>query len=267
MLASAKRLALGLVLIAAASAALLLSDSGRRRRGTVQQPRVAILQHASQPILDEGVLGMIDGLAEAGFVDGRTIAIRRFNAEGDMATANTIAKEIAGGDADLVLTATTVSLQVVANANRVARKKHIFALVSDPVAAGVGITGERPDQHPPNLAGFGTMQPVRETFAMARKVFPGLKRVGEVWNPAEANSEAQTKIARAVCREMGIELVEANVDGSSGVSEAARSLVARDVDALWALGDVTVLTALETMIAAARGAGIPVFTSIPGSAE
>src|SRR6185369_16349936 len=72
---------------------------------------------------------------------------------------------------------------------------------------------------------------------------------------------------RGVCEEMGIELVEANVDGSAAVAEAARSLVARGVEALWVLGDVTVLTALESVVGAARDAHIPVFTSMPGSAE
>jgi ABC-type uncharacterized transport system substrate-binding protein len=267
MLEALKRLALGLALIVAASAVLLVTDGGRRPSGSARRPRVAILQHASQSIIDEGVAGMIDALAEGGFSDGRTVSIRRFNAEGDVATANTIAREIAGGDYDLILTATTVSLQVVANANREARKPHVFALVTDPVAAGVGITGERPDQHPPYLVGYGTMQPVRETFELARKVFPGLRRVGEVWNPAEANSEGQTRIARQVCREMGIELVEANADGSAAVSEAARSLVARGVEAFWVPGDVTVMTAIDSVIGAAHGAEIPVFTSMPGSAQ
>jgi hypothetical protein len=59
-----QRLSLGFVLIALSSAVLLLSDWGQRKggRGT-RIPRVAIVQHASQSVLDEGVRGMLDALA------------------------------------------------------------------------------------------------------------------------------------------------------------------------------------------------------------
>jgi ABC-type uncharacterized transport system substrate-binding protein len=262
-----KRLSLGVVLLALASAVLLLSDTSGRRRQERQVKRLAIVQHASQPIIDEGVRGMMEALAAAGYVDGQTLSVRRYNAEGDMPTANTIAAEVVGGDFDLILTATTPSLQTVANANRDGRKLHVFGLVTDPLISGVGITGRAPDQHPPWMVGYGTMQPVRETFALARQLLPDLERVGEVWNSAEVNSEAQTTLAREVCREMGIELLEANAESSAAVQEAAGSLVARGVQAIWVPGDVTVLSAIGSVVGAARGAGIPVFSSIPGNAD
>jgi hypothetical protein len=113
-----KRLFFGFALLALTSSVLLISDWHRRQSGTRHIPHVAILQQASQPIIDEGVQGMLDGLAESGFTDEQSITIRRYNAEGDIATANAIAKEITSGQFDLVLTATTLSLQAVANANK-----------------------------------------------------------------------------------------------------------------------------------------------------
>jgi len=267
MWAGLKRLSLGVFLIALASAVLLISDWSHRRPSAQRTLRLAILQHASQPIIDEGVQGMIDGLAENGFVDGHSISIRRYNAEGDTATSNTIAKEITGGRYEMVLTATTVSLQAVANANRAGKALHVFALVSDPFAAGVGLNRDKPLDHPRHLVGYGTMQPVVETFRLARKMFPGLKVVGEVWNPAEANSEVNTRVARDVCVEAGIELLEANADNTAAVKEAASSLISRGAQALWVGGDVTVVTAVDQVVAVARAAGIPVFTSMPGTGE
>src|SRR5512142_1984529 len=113
-----KRLWLGIFLIVAASAVLLVSDSAHRRPASSRQRRIAVLQHLSQPFMEEGVQGMLDGLAAGGFVDGRTVSIRRYNAENDLPTANTIAKEITSGPYDMVLTVSTLSLQAVANANR-----------------------------------------------------------------------------------------------------------------------------------------------------
>jgi len=262
-----KRLFFGLALIALTSSVLLVSDWNRRQAGTRRIPHIAILQQASQPIVDEGVQGMIDGLAESGFTNGQSITIRRYNAEGDIATANAIAKEITSGQFDLVLTATTLSLQAVANANKAGKTLHVFGLVSDPFGAGVGIRRGNPLDHPRHLVGIGTMQPVAEAFRLAKKLFPNLQTVGEAWNPAEANSEAQTRIAREIAPQLGIKLLEANVDNSAGVFEAISSLVSRGAQTLWVGGDVAVSTALESVLTAARKGGIPVFTSLPGNAQ
>ena len=262
-----KRLSFGFALIVLTSSVLLISDWNRRRSGPRHIPQVAILQHASQPIIDEGVQGMLDGLAESGFSAGRNLTVRRYNAEGDIGTANAIAKEITSGQYDLVLTATTVSLQAVANANKAGKTPHVFGLVSDPFGAGVGIRRGNPLDHPRYLVGIGTMQPVAEAFRLAKKLFPDLKTVGEAWNPAEANSEAQTRVAREITKELGITLLEANVDNSAGVFEAESSLVSRGAQALWVGGDVAVSTAFESAMSAARKGGIPVFTSLPGNAQ
>ena len=66
-----------------------------------------------------------------------------------------IAKEMAGGGYDLLMTISTVSLQAVANANKAGGTKHVFALVSDPSIAGVGVSKADPLDHPAHLAGFG----------------------------------------------------------------------------------------------------------------
>src|SRR5512139_3954329 len=227
MWSAIKRLSLGIVLIGLASAVLLLADAGHRKSGGHAVRRLAILQHSSQPFIDEGVRGMIDGLAASGFVEGKNVSIRRYNPESDLPTANTMAKELAGGQYELVLTASTLSLQAMANANRGGKAVHVFALVSDPAGAGVGISREDPLKHPRHLVGYGTMQPVAEAFDLAKRLLPSLQVVGEVWNPAEANSEAQTRVARDACKWLGIQLIEVNVDNTSGVLEAAGSLVAR----------------------------------------
>ncbi|MGB7292873.1 MAG: ABC transporter substrate-binding protein [Thermodesulfobacteriota bacterium] len=262
-----KRLSVGIAFIALSSSILLVSDWNRRKPSVKRIPHVAMMQHASQAILDEGVQGMIDGLAEGGFIDGESIVIRRYNAENDVPTANAIAKEITGGQFDLVLTTSTLSLQAVASANKAGKTIHVFGLVSDPFGAGVGINRENPTDHPRHLVGIGTMQPVAEAFRLAKTLFPGLKTVGVVWNPAESNSEANTLIARDICQELGIKLVEANVDSSSGVFEAASSLVARGAQALWVGGDLTVNVAIDSVLAAARKGRIPVFTNIPPNAK
>lgn len=266
MLDTIRRLALGIGLIAAASALLLFSDLGSRSKTSATESKVvsiAVLQQASQSILDQGREGMLAGLEERGWVVGKNLKVKNFNAEGDMPTAQAIGREMANGDYDMLLTVSTPSLQAVANANRASQKKHVFALVTDPVAAGVGVGKDNPLEHPAWLAGYGTMQPIQQAFDTARLMNPNLKTVGVVWNAGEANSEAQVKLARKVCAALGIKLLEATVENSANVGEAAASLTSRGAEALWVGGDVTVMTAIDSVIAAGNKAGIPVFTVIP----
>src|SRR5215212_7586389 len=231
MIKSFVRLSFGLILILAASAVLVLTDRPRPESGPgtaaaapgVQS--VALFQHISQPSLEEGARGVLAGLAASGYRDGETIRLRRFSAEGDAATSNTIARELVGGDYGLIVTLSTPSLQAVAGANRDAKVSHVFGMVSDPVAAGVGIARDDPSKHPAYMTGLGTMQPVAEAFRIARRLNSKLARVGVVWNPSEANSEACTRIARATCKELGIELLEANVENSAAVREAVASVI------------------------------------------
>src|SRR5262249_33187856 len=100
MLFALKRLSVGLTLITAASGILLLMDLRRRAGGAERLPQIAILQHASTPTLDDGVRGMIAGLEAKGYRDGVTAVIKTYNAEGEAATANAIAREITDGHFD-----------------------------------------------------------------------------------------------------------------------------------------------------------------------
>ena len=262
-----KRLSLGIFLIALTSSVLLVADWHRRRPGASRIPHAAVLIYSSQPVLLEGAEGMIEGLADSGFIDGQSIVFRQYNAEGDLATVNTIAKQITDGQFDLVLTMSTPAMQAVANANRAGKVVHVFGLVADPFGAGVGISRENPLDHPKQLVGVGTSLPVASSFQLAREFFPGLKSVGVVWNPGESNSQVFTKQAREAARKLGIDLLEANADNSSAVAEAANSVISRGAQALWVGGDNTVLLALDSVIALARKARIPIFTVTPGNPQ
>lgn len=267
MLNILKRLGLGLALIAAASSILLFADRGRRTTDGPVRLRVAILQHANTTVLEDGLRGTIDALAERGFRDGERLIIERFNAQGDMPTGIAIARQITGGTYDLVITSSTPSMQAVANNNREGKVRHVFTLVADPFVAGVGLERADPLKHPPYLVGQGIFPPVERAFQLARQMLPSLQRIGVAWNPAESNSLAFVTNAREVAQRMNIELLEATVDNTSAVTEAIASLLARDTQAVWVGGDNTVIAAIGSVIATAQRAGIPVFTILPGAPD
>ncbi|MBU6403014.1 MAG: ABC transporter substrate-binding protein, partial [Verrucomicrobia bacterium] len=208
--------------------------------------------------------GVLEQLAEAGYRAGERLALQRFSAEGDLPTANAMASRMTDGHFAMAITISTLSLQCVANANKAGRTVHVFGAVTDPAGAGVGIRAMNSTNKPPWLAGIGTFQPVEQIFRAAKRAWPELKVVGVVWNPTERNSEACTLQARVVCRALGIELLEANVDQSKDVREAADSLVARGVQAFWTGADVTVLNATAALCESAARARLPVFSNASG---
>ena len=250
-----------ILLLGGGSAILLATDRAAASR---TMPAVAVLQQVSTTLLDDAVEGMLEGLAERGYVGGKTVKIRRYNAEGDLAQANAIAREIAGGPFDLALTSSTPSLQAMATANARGRILHVFSAVADPFSAGVGFDRSDPLVHPRHLVGYGSLAPVDATFRMARRINPRLGRVGVAHNLSESNSRRFMELARASCRTHGIELLEAAVENSSGVIEAIQSTLSRGAEAVFVPGDTTVSSVIDSIVATAAKAGVPVFTVVPG---
>jgi putative ABC transport system substrate-binding protein len=265
-----KRLRLGIALIVAAGAILLLMDLQSRnadgRKSGASLRRIAIVQYASIKAIDDGRIGLLEQMKKRGFGESDRIAFSLFNAEGDIGTANAIARDVVSGGYDLIITMSTPSLQTVANANKSASQTpHVFGLVTDPYAAGVGIDAQDHHKHPSYLTGFGSMQPIESLFRRIQEMRPEVRRIGLVWNPAESNSFAQTKLARELSVKMNLELIEGSVENSSAVQEAVNSVIARGVDAIWISGDITVSSASTVVIRAATNAQLPVFSSLPSN--
>jgi putative ABC transport system substrate-binding protein len=253
-----------LFLLAVASILLLTDLPNRKGKREVDNiKRIAIFKFNSNLILEEAEKGVIDGLENQTYFPKNQLVYTRYCPQGDMPVGNTTALEIISKKYDLVISISTPGLQVMANANKRGSIKHVFCSVTDPYAAGVGITGPGKDQHPPWLAGIGTFQPVEKAFRLAREMKPDLKKVGVVWCIGETCSEACLRKARVICGELGIELLETGIETASQVYEAAIALTARGVEALWIGGDNVVETAIDMYISAGLKAGIPVFNNSP----
>ncbi len=270
---TSKRIGLSLGLIIICSAILLWSDRNNRHTSTKSTPSVskvipiALLQLNTNPITDEMRAGIFEALAAKGYKEGNNIAVTNYNPEGDLPTANLMAQKISSGEYRTAITLTTLMLQTLANANRSSHINHIFGAVTSPVIAGVGIKSLGSYDKPPYLTGVGTPQPVKEIFRVAKQSNPALKTVGVVWNPAEINSEFCTIQAREISAELGLTLLEAPIEQSKDIREAAQSLVTRGVEAFWTGGDATVNSNIHSLIDVANSVKIPVFSNITGHAK
>jgi putative ABC transport system substrate-binding protein len=211
--------------------------------------KIGITQIVTHPALDAAVSGFKAALAEKGFTN---ITYDDQNAQGDMATASSIAQKFAGGGLDLILGVATPTTQAVVKADQTT--PIVFTAVTDPVGAGLVTDPEAPTA---NVTGVSDMLPVEPHLELIKQVVPEAKTVGVIYNAGESNSVFLIDAEKEAASAMGIEIVEATASNSSEVQAAAQSLVGR-VDAISVLTDNTAVSALESIIKVGEENGIPV---------
>jgi putative tryptophan/tyrosine transport system substrate-binding protein len=216
----------------------------------VEKFTIGMATITSHPSLDQIKQGVIDKLAEAGFVDGETATILQGNAEGDMATLTTIIQQYVDEDVDIIVATTTAALQAAYTATKdLGGPPIIFNGVSNPYTAGIATA---PDDHPAWVLGNQLLDPVKETMSLIKEINPAASVVGIVYNPSEANAAYLVEIAKTVAAEMGMTLELANVANTSEVQTAADTLVGRGIDAFMALSDNTVASGFEPLVQVAN---------------
>ena len=261
MVAALRKLWLGIAIIAVASALLVLTDASRRPRAAGGATRrLTLLCFSSIQPVEEAAASFQKRLAEL-LGDG-AVTVRKLNAEGDVATLRQMAVDALSARPDLLVSYTTPALQAVVAANRDG-VPHVFGLVVDPWIAGIGLDRANPSAKPAWFTGIATPPPAKRLFESARRMNPGLKRLGVVWNPAEANSLAGITAGRAAARELGIEMVEANAASPTEARTAVDSVLSRGIDAFWILADINAQNAAPALIGACQQQRVPVLTSAP----
>ncbi|BAS28531.1 ABC transporter substrate-binding protein [Limnochorda pilosa] len=220
-----------------------------------QEVRVGVIQIVEHPSLDQARQGFLDRMAELGYM----VRADYQNAQGDMATAQIIARRLAGANPDLILAIATPTAQAAAQAT--SSIPILITAVTDAQAAGLVQSNERPGT---NVTGTSDLNPVDQQLALIPRLDPSARRVGVLYNAGEANSLVQVEWARKAAGDLGLTLVEATVASSSEVLQAAQSLVGR-VDALYVPTDNTVVSALESVIQVAEQSKLPMVVGEPDS--
>jgi putative ABC transport system substrate-binding protein len=215
--------------------------------------KVGITQIVTHPALDATVTGFKAALAEAGFTEGENIEYDLQNAQGDMATATSIADKFASEDLGLVFSVATPTSQAMAKASTTI--PIVFCAVTDPVGAGLV---EDPDAPSANVTGVSDMQPVEPILELAKGLNPELKAVGAIYNAGESNSVFLIEQEKAAAEAMGLEFVEATAGTTAEVKAAADSLVGK-VQAITVIGDNTAVSALEAIIKVCQENKIPLY--------
>lgn len=225
---------------------------------------VCITQIATHPDLDSNRQGIIDAMAEEGFIEGENVEFIIRNAEGDMTAAASIADYFVSLEPDIIQAITTPSAQTVVAAAEGTDIPIIFSLVTDPVTAGLVPSWEEAAANVTGVSDWFEMLPQVE-FILS--VLPDIEVLGTAYNPGEVNAEVQVEILKDVAPGYGLTVVEATAATTADVYAAGMSLVGR-CDAVWIPTCNTVGgVGIESIIMVGEENQLPIFGSAVGMIE
>lgn len=260
MLNIIRRIALGLGVVAAASAILLLSDLQHRERAARKAQTkkrtwtIYFVQYNDVIDVKDAEKGVFDGLRESGLENGRDFQVKILNAQGDMATVSALIDASLTGGADMLITFSTPTLQ--AALRRAQNVPVVYNYVANGLKAGAGKSNT---DHAPNVTGVSLLPANDEALALIRKNFPGIRKLGTLYCPAETNM-VQYKISLdEAAKRNGFEVVYVPAETATDVPDAAAALMSRDIDAVLQIPGNLTASAFGSISAAARRAHIPVF--------
>lgn len=218
--------------------------------GSDKTYQIGISQLVQHPALDAAAKGFQEAFDEAGIKADFDIQ----NANGEQATATTIAQGFQTSGKDLVLAIATPAAQSAAQS--ITSIPVLFTAVTDPVSAGLVDSADKPGG---NVTGTTDMNPVAEQLALIKEIVPTVKTIGIIYSSGEVNSEVQVKLAQEAAAGLGVTIKEATVTNSGEVATAAQSL--GQVDAIYIPTDNRVTEAFETVVQYGEQNKIPVFGS------
>lgn len=218
---------------------------------------IGISQFAEHGSLDNCREGFLAGLAEEGIVEGENLTVLFDNAQADTGTASTISDNYVSKKVDLICAIATPSAMSAYNSALNTDIPVIYTAVSDPVGAGLANEDGTPVG---NITGTCDALAVDAQLKMIRKILPDAKTVGILYTTSEANSVSTVAQYKEIAGNYGFEIVDSGINTIADVDLAAADLAAK-VDCITNLTDNTVVSALQTVIAKATDAGIPVFGS------
>lgn len=222
---------------------------------TAEQKSVAITQIVEHPALDSVRSGVKDELIEQGFIAGENLKWQYESAQGNPTTAAQIARKFAGESPDVIVAIATPSAQTAAAAAR--NTAIVFSAVTDPIGAKLVKDLNKPGR---NITGTTDMLPVKKHLELVKRLVPGIKTIGTIYNPGEANSVTIVELVEKIAPELNIKVVKSAATKSSDVLTAARSLVGK-VDAIYLPTDNTVISAAEAVIKVGEQNNLPVIAA------
>jgi putative ABC transport system substrate-binding protein len=216
--------------------------------------RIAISMIVEVPQLLESKEGVLKGLAESGFIEGKTLSVDYQTANGNMATQQQIARKFAGDRPDAIVSITTPTSQAMATSAK--DIPLVFVTVIDPIKARLIPSYTKPGG---NVTGVSDAPPIAQQLKLFREIVPKLRRLGFVYNSGLDSSLATLGWIKEQAAPLKIQIVESVAPTANEVIPAARKLVGK-VDAIYVPNDTTVVASLEAIVKVGQDTKTPIFT-------
>ena len=216
--------------------------------------KIAISMSIEVPQLLQTKDGVLGGLSERGFSEGRNLSVEYQTANGSMPTQQQIARKFVGEVPDVIVAITTPTSQAMVAATK--DIPIVFATVIDPVKAKVISKYDKPGG---NVTGVSDAPPVAQQLRLMREILPNLKKLGFIYNPSLDSSKATLEWINEQGKPLGIEVVESPAPTANEVIPAARKLVGK-VDAIFIPNDTTVVASIEAIVKIGEETKTPIFT-------
>lgn len=242
-----------------ATSALVLtgcSGGGNEDNGGDETYRIGINQLVQHPALDAATAGFKQAFEEAGV----EVEFDEQNANGEQATALTIAQQFAADDLDLTLAVATPAAQAMAQ--NILDVPLLFTAVTDPVSAELVDSMEAPGA---NVTGTSDAAPIDQQLELLKEIVPGAERVGIVYASGEVNSQVQVDQAEEAAGPLGLEIATQTVTTVNEIQQAVEAL--GDVDAIYVPTDNMVVSGIASLVQVAETKQIPVIAAEEGTVE
>ena len=215
-------------------------------------PIIGINQYGSHGSLDNCREGFLQGLQEAGLVEGTDYTIDYQNANFDTNLATQIAQACSAEDAALMVGIATPSATACYAAAEDKDIPVVFTAITDPVGAKLD-SG--------NITGTSDVLPVQGQLELIRAIQPEADTIGIVYTTSEANSVYSIGVYEELAADYGFTIEAIGVTAQSEVTQAVDTLISQGVDCLSNLTDNNVVGVLGSILEKTNEAGIPVYGS------
>jgi putative ABC transport system substrate-binding protein len=195
------------------------------------------------------------GLAEAGYSEGRNVAIEYRFAEGQYERVPALA-------ADLVRRQVAVIAAVSGTPTALAAKEAtttipiVFAMGSDPVESGLVTSLNRPGGNVTGVT-FFTTQLVTKRLELLRGLVPTATTIAVLVNPNNLASTSEGANAQAAAQAIGQQTVLLNASTEGYIDDAFAAIVRQRIGALFVSADLFFLTQRDKVVALAARHAVP----------
>jgi putative ABC transport system substrate-binding protein len=186
------------------------------------------------------------GLAEAGFVEGQTVAIEYRWADNDRARLPALATDVATGGQAAIRAAMQATTMIPI----------VFTSGTNPVAQGFVASLSRPGGNATGVTLF-TGELIEKRLQMLLELVPKAATVAFLLNPNNPDAELHLRAAQAAIRSFGLHVQVATAGTERDLSAAFQALLHQRADALVVLTDPFFESQRHQLVALAATRAIP----------